>query len=238
MADVEKTAERKAVMRLENVVPWGRSFEEYCRMFNLTEQELSLSILGCADGPASFNAELHAKGGRVISVDPVYQFSREEIAERISETYPKVKEEVEKNLDDFIWDEFADVETLGLARMSAMNVFLGDYDNGIKEGRYIGASLPFLPFEPKQFQLALCSHYLFLYSNMLDETAHLKAVTELCRVAEEVRIYPLVDLSASLSPHLLPVMDAMANYGIDCRLEKVAYQFQKNAGHMLVCHKR
>jgi hypothetical protein len=42
---------------LDQVVPWGRSFDEYVRTFALGEAELGLTILGCADGPANFNAE-------------------------------------------------------------------------------------------------------------------------------------------------------------------------------------
>ena len=225
-------------MILENVIPWGRSFDEYCRMFNLQEQELRSKILGCADGPASFNVELTAMGGNVISADPVYEFSRREIAERVHAVYPTVMSEVKKNRDDFIWEEFANEEALGHARLAAMRHFLEDYEQGCEEGRYVGASLPFLPFEPNQFQLALCSHFLFLYSGMLHEATHIKAINELCRVAEEVRIYPLVDLNATPSPHLTPVMNALANYEIESRLEPVAYQFQKNATHMLVLNKR
>ena len=41
---------------LDQVVPWGRSFDEYRRMFALTDADLSRVILGCGDGPASFNA--------------------------------------------------------------------------------------------------------------------------------------------------------------------------------------
>ncbi len=62
------------VMKLENVVPFGRSLDEYVHMFNLTERELKLDLLGVADGPASFNAELSANGGCVTSVDPIYVF--------------------------------------------------------------------------------------------------------------------------------------------------------------------
>jgi hypothetical protein len=28
-------------------VPWGRSFDDYCRMFHLTTADLSRRILGC-----------------------------------------------------------------------------------------------------------------------------------------------------------------------------------------------
>jgi hypothetical protein len=40
---------------LDEVVPWGRSFDEYAAMFALEARELSRRILGCADGSASFN---------------------------------------------------------------------------------------------------------------------------------------------------------------------------------------
>lgn len=221
-------------MKLESVIPWGRSFDEYRRMFNLQGDELQLSILGCADGPASFNAELTRFGGSVISADPVYQFSKHEIAERVKSVYPLVMNELEKNRDNYNWDEFADVQALGDKRMQAMEIFLADYERGVTQGRYVGASLPFLPFESGQFQLALCSHFLFLYADQLDESEHLKAVNELCRVADEVRIYPLVDLKSELSPHLSGVLNAMSNCGIEYRMEDVSYQFQKNALQMLV----
>lgn len=61
--------------RYEEAVPWGRSFDEYRHMFDLTEVDLRRHILGCADGPASFNAEMTRQGHRVISCDPLYQFT-------------------------------------------------------------------------------------------------------------------------------------------------------------------
>jgi hypothetical protein len=41
-------------MRLNEIIPWGRAFEEYARMFALTDVDLAGDILGCGDGrPAS-----------------------------------------------------------------------------------------------------------------------------------------------------------------------------------------
>jgi hypothetical protein len=65
-------------MKLEEVVPWGRTLEEYQSMFSLLETDLSAKILGCGDGPASFNAEMTELGHSVVSIDPVYQFSAEQ----------------------------------------------------------------------------------------------------------------------------------------------------------------
>ena len=41
---------------LSAVVPWGRAFDEYVAMFQLTDDDIGRSLLGCGDGPAAFNA--------------------------------------------------------------------------------------------------------------------------------------------------------------------------------------
>ena len=71
---------------LGEVVPWGRSLDEYCRMFAHTSDDLRCRIVGCADGPASFNAEATAAGLSVTSCDPLYGFKAAEIATRIAAT--------------------------------------------------------------------------------------------------------------------------------------------------------
>jgi hypothetical protein len=62
-------------MKLDTVVPFGRSLSEYTQMFSLTATDLSQRILGVGDGPASFNAEATQPKGTVISVDPIYCFT-------------------------------------------------------------------------------------------------------------------------------------------------------------------
>ncbi|MCP4168413.1 MAG: hypothetical protein GY759_21320 [Chloroflexi bacterium] len=150
---------------LDQVVPWGRSFDEYVAMFDMSESDLQGSVLGCADGPAAFNCTLTRRGGRVISVDPLYQYSVEQIEQRISETYTTVLEQARRNHRQFIWKQIPSVEVLGQMRLAAMHDFLRDFPAGIKQGRYRQESLPDLPFAEREFDLALCSHFLFLYSD-------------------------------------------------------------------------
>ena len=45
-------------------------------------------------------------------------------------------------------------------------------------------------FADREFDLALCSHLLFLYSEQLTADFHLASIRELCRVAGEVRVFP------------------------------------------------
>jgi hypothetical protein len=132
---------------LTAVVPWGRSFDEYRRMFALTAGDLAGRILGCADGPASFNAEATVRGCPVVSADPLYAFGRSAIRRRIDETYDEVLEQTRRNRSEFVWTEFGSVEELGRRRMAAMNGFLEDYEPGRAAGRYVTAELPSLPFQ-------------------------------------------------------------------------------------------
>ncbi|MHB1380143.1 MAG: SAM-dependent methyltransferase [Desulfurivibrionaceae bacterium] len=222
-------------MDLSEVVPWGRSFSEYKEMFSLSSDDLTKKILGCGDGPACFNAELSANGGNVISIDPIYQFSASQIQSRIEEIYPRIMEQVSKNIEDYVWKNISDVKELGEIRMEAMRAFLNDYGNAQETGRYLNAALPTLSFENAEFDLALCSHYLFLYSDHVNQKQHIESMKELCRVAKEVRVYPLLSIGNNkMSPHLAPVMEALEEGGIKVSLAPVKYEFQKGATEMLV----
>lgn len=222
-------------MELSKVVPWGRSSNEYREMFSLSEVDLKIKILGCGDGPACFNAEISKSGGNVISVDPIYQFNAEQIHSRIDEVYLQVMDQVSTNKGDYVWKNIGSVEELGKVRMDAMKTFLIDYEEGRESGRYINASLPTLPFEDAEFDLALCSHYLFLYSEHVDQAQHILSMKELCRVAKEVRVYPLLSIGDNQeSHHLAPVIKELEAGGINVSLVSVVYEFQKGATKMLV----
>jgi hypothetical protein len=219
---------------LDKVVPWGRSYDEYLAMFALSETDLSRAILGCGDGPAGFNAELTQRGGHVVSVDPVYAFNAQEINTRLSETREIVMAQLRKHQNDYVWDTIATIEELEQVRMSAMAAFLDDYENGRNEGRYIHGELPTLPFENGTFDLALSSHFLFLYSAHLSAEFHLQALVEMLRVAREVRIFPLLTLDGAPSPHLDFVTENLAGQGFKIEIKPVLYEFQRGGNEMLV----
>jgi hypothetical protein len=219
---------------LDQVVPWGRSFDEYRRMFDLTEDDLNRSIIGCADGPASFNAEASHRGSRVISCDPRYRFEKPQIQERIAATFEQIIEQTRRNAHEFVWgDEIRTVEELGRVPMSAMQAFLDDYELGKAQGRYLDAELPILPFADAAFDLALCSHFLFLYSGQLGETFHRAAIRELCRMATEVRIFPLLALGGGLSPFVARCVQKLPEAGHHVSIEKVPYEFQRGGNEMM-----
>jgi hypothetical protein len=217
----------------KDAVPWGRNFDEYSRMFALSETDLSRRILGCSDGPASFNAAMKQRGYRVISADPFYQCTLEQVQERIDATYEIVIEQTRANQDKFIWERIKSPDELGKVRMAAMRDFMADYEQGKAEGRYITAELPTLPFEDKAFDLALCSHFLFLYSDNFSLNFHVDAILTLCRVAQELRIFPILDYNAKVSPHLAPIREKLTALGYAHELVKVDYEFQRGGNQML-----
>jgi hypothetical protein len=220
------------MFKLDQVVPWGRSFEEYRRMFALSEADLRLRILGCADGPASFNAESTRRGTAVVSVDPLYRLDARTIRDRIAATCDQILEQTQHNSHQFVWDTIRSVDELGRIRMQAMQAFLDDYDLGKRQGRYMDAEFPSVALPDKSFDLAVCSHFLFLYTEQLSEAFHRCAILELCRLASEVRIFPLLALDGRPSPYVPTIVEHLS----DCwevSLETVPYEFQRGANQMM-----
>jgi hypothetical protein len=221
-------------IKLDRVIPWGRCWDEYSRMFGLTSSDLKLAILDCAGGPASFNAEMTQQGNKVISCDPVYQFTATEIEERVRSTYQTVLDGVRATANDFLWVDIKSPEHLGEVRLKAMQEFLADFPLGMQQGRYINAELPFLPFQDGEFDLALCSHFLFTYSHLLSTEFHLAAIAEMYRVAREVRVFPVMQsFSSEVSDRLLPTLKELENRGFFVEIKEVSYEFQKGGNKML-----
>jgi hypothetical protein len=220
-------------MKLEEIVPWGRTLEEYKSMFSLSETDLNAKILGCGDGPASFNAEMTELGHSVVSIDPVYQFSAEQIEQRVRATYEPIISQVKQNANRYIWKNFQDADELGKVRLNAMDKFLLDYEPGKVAERYLYQSLPSLEFVDNQFELCVCSHLLFLYSEQLSLDFHIASIHELLRISPEVRIFPLLKLDGKPSSYLELVLEDLSNKGCSVQVQSVAYEFQKGGNQML-----
>ena len=215
------------------VVPWGRNLDEYIAMFALTDNDLGKNILGCADGPASFNAELTHMGKRCTSVDPIYQFSSQQIRKRIDETSKKIMVQLEKNRADYLWDAYQTPEKLLGIRLDAMDKFLEDFETGKAEERYVVGALPALPFADHSFDLIVSSYCLFTYSNHLSLDFHVQSILDMCRVGDEVRIFPLLQIDGKKSPYVDPVLTMLTEKNIRYSIEQVPYEFQKGGNQML-----
>ena len=117
--------------------------------------------------------------------------------------------------------------------MKAMQTFLSIYQQGRMDGGYLAEAVPSFSLPEGAFDLAVCSHLLFLYSDHLDLGFHIEAITELCRVSGEARIFPLLQLGATPSPHVRPVSEHFRAEGYEVAQVPVSYEFQRSGNQML-----
>lgn len=232
-----KEHERPKEFDLEGVVPWGRRFEEYREFFALDDVPAGVRIVDVGGGPASFAAEAAALGYDVTAVDPIYALDAAAIARRFEETREAMMAGVRLASYRFRWKRYGSPEALERIRREALALFLADFERAGRT-RYVPGELPHLPFAADAFDLALSSHFLFLYGDELDSAFHIAAVRELARVAREVRIFPLVNLDGRPSSHLPAVMEAMDKAGLFAELVPVDFEFQIGATKMLKVGRR
>ncbi|MEM6450601.1 MAG: SAM-dependent methyltransferase [Cyanobacteria bacterium P01_D01_bin.105] len=220
-------------MQLDSVVPFGRSFDEYINMFLLTATDLHRSILSVADGPASFNAEGTERGYKIQSLDPLYAFSADEIKDRFYAVRDGIIQQIRDTPKDWVWHYHASPDALQAQRTQVTERFAADYQKGQQQGRYTTGALPDLPYADNAFDLGLCSHFLFLYSQQLDVDFHIEAIAAMLRVCKEVRVFPLLTLGREKSPHIEPVTKYLEARGFTCAVVPVMYELQKGGNKML-----
>lgn len=224
--------EMEQEFRLDGIVPWGRRLWEYRAFFALEEADLRGAVLDVGSGPSSFAAEASVAGARVTATDPLYALSGDAIAQRFEETRGAMMEGLRQAHYRFRWSHYGSPDAIEKIRCEALALFLADYQR-VGARRYVEASLPGLPFGEGAFRLALSSHLLFLYGDDLDFAFHLDALHELLRVADEVRVFPLINLDGRPSSHLPGVLAHFAREGMQADLVPVPYEFQRDATKML-----
>jgi hypothetical protein len=220
------------VVKLDSVVPFGRSLNEYQRMFQLSPDDMECEILDIAGGPASFNAEMAQLGHAVTSIDPLYEFSGQEIQKRFDACVDNIIEQVRKTPQDWVWSYHKSPEDLRSNREKALALFLADYERGKAEHRYVAGALPDLPTE-RHYDLVLCSHFLFLYSEQLSYDFHQQAILKLLVYSQELRIFPLLTLGLERSPYLDDLRRELDQQGYFSEITKVDYEMQRGGNEML-----
>ncbi|GBF82947.1 class I SAM-dependent methyltransferase [Aphanothece sacrum] len=143
-------------------------------------------------------------------------------------------DQVKATPDDWVWSYHQSPENLRDSRINTLYKFLDDYNLGQKEQRYLVDFLPNLSFYDNSFDLVLCSHFLFLYSDHYDLSFHEKSIQEMLRVGREVRIFPLLTLNLQPSPYLDSIQKTLTEQGYNVSIIEVEYQFQKGGNKMLV----
>jgi len=202
-------------------------------MFALSDADLDARILGCGDGPAAFNHGMKERGGRAVSLDPIYRMETAAIRRRIDETCADVLGQTRRNAEQFRWDRIRDLDALRDLRLGAMADFLEDFEAGKRQGRYVAGGVPELPFADGAFDICLSSHFLFLYTDNLTLDFHCRAIDAMLRVAGEARIFPLLDINSRRSPYVDAVLRRYRDSGRDVAEVPVDYEFQIGGNAML-----
>lgn len=223
----------EAKLGLERIVFIGRTFDEYLRMFDLRPEELvERRILDCPSGACSFTAEANRLGAKAVAADIAYYYPADTLLDKGLKDTRHAMQELEKVRNNFVWNHFDSIGDVEQTRIEALTVSTKDREqNG---SRYIPVELPRLPFADACFDLTLSAHFLFMYSDRLDYDFHLQTLMELMRVtSDEIRIFPLVDLSCKRYEQLDRLILEIGSRGWNTEELQVPYEFQKGANSML-----
>lgn len=224
-----------------------RSLAEYEKMFALEETFLEENpskhslVLDVAGGASSFTAEARNRGWNAIAVDPLYRLSPDEIAAHGNEEITISTGKIAKLTDQFNWDYYGSMDQHESRRRNSLSLFLADYTSPEAREVYLAAALPNLPFANNSFSLVLCSHFLFLYGEQLNETFHIEAVLELLRVCKpggQIRIYPLVDLKRKPIEYLAQLISEINSKGASIELLQSNLAFMPEAEQLMCMHKQ
>ncbi len=227
-------------IEVPSVAFFGRTLAEYCQFFSLDIAALKgRSVLDVAAGPSSFTAEACKRGVDAVAVDPLYGCSADTLSQHVTIDYRNMIAQMSAKAHMFRFKAFGSLEEAELSRRSAAERFLTDYAAHFVHGRYIGASLPLLPFFDRAFDQVLCAHLLFVYSKRFDFDFHLAACRELVRVSrEEVRIHPIIGTNGRKYPELGRLRIALAEEGIDSEIVDVDYEFFAGSDSMMILRRK
>jgi hypothetical protein len=211
-----------------------RPLDDYRDIFLLEEEEFITShILDCGSGASPFGAQVRARDGSVVSVDPLYAHAANDLQAIVFDDLAHVARWTRERRECFDWSNFGSPRMFERYLILAAELFLADYR--LNTAHYVAAGLPALPFPDGAFNLSLCSHYLFCSANYLSYAETLSAIRELLRVTHgEVRIYPLTSIEGAAYPELDELRTQLSADGYTSELRPSRFRFVPGAGDMLV----
>ncbi|MHA7841619.1 MAG: methyltransferase domain-containing protein [Gammaproteobacteria bacterium] len=212
---------------------WSHNLTDYEALFALTEEDKQGTILDCAAGSACFTAQMRQQGKKVIACDPLYAQPFEILQDTVQTMGTHLLQRFRSQIDEDHWQPTITLAELEQKQHDNAAIFLQDYSQGVAEGYYQPHSLPELPFDDYQFDLALCANFLFDAKDYDSLVPYLASIKALARVAREVRIFPLVNEKGELSEHVGPAMAVLQPEGYAMEICEVAYHLQKNANALL-----
>lgn len=226
-------------LELPTISFFGRTLAEYAQFFALDLAALrKRDVLDVAAGPSSFTAEACARGIDAVAVDPLYTAAPDALGARVEADYAHMFAQMRARPRLFKFKNFPTIDAAEADRRLAAQRFLADFEAQRFYGRYVGASLPRLPFFDGTFDLVLCAHLLFTYAGRFDFDWHLAACRELVRVsAGDVRLHPVVGVDGRTYPGLPRLRRELKAVAITSELVRVDYEFFVGTDSMLVLKK-
>lgn len=218
-------------MENNHISVWGRTLEEYKKMFSLDDILPLTKILSIADGPSTFNLQLRKLGIQIISVDPIYNLSVDDLKEAFKKSYLFNKQFFLEYPEKFNLNGIAEIEKLLAKRHSTFDSFIQDY--GENKSNYKFGELPILEFASNSFDLCCCSNFLFLFDHLFDLTFHINSITELLRTSSEVRIFPLYNNIGQESKYLNSVTQFLTDNNYSWTIESNDYHIYKDGNRFL-----
>jgi len=228
--------EKARGIKLDKIPFNGRSLKEYNAIFEMdTEYLEGKTVLDVAAGPSSFTAEARKYCRRSVACDPSYGRSADDLLKAGLEDIAYIREKIEPVMDMYKWDFYKSPDQLKAVREANLRRFIADYSGSRKKGEYVKGELPRLPFADKSFDLVLCGHFLFLFSDRLGYDFHQESIKELARVSSgEVRIFPMVGLDTKPYGRMDELLDDLVKAGLDIEIRRIAFEFQRGASRTLI----
>lgn len=215
----------------------GYHLNEYRDMFDLSEENLNMSLLEYGCGPSAFNAEMYAiqqeLSKPVISFDRLFTLDKTALSIKTSLMMDEMIKQLKKNQHHFDFSHYGNMESFITARRGGLAEFFADYEAGLVEKRYLPLVEKTLPFPDFEFEFALSAHDLFVDLDNEDLNFHMDVIRELARVAKEVRIFPLTNDEGLPSSLLGPVLLSLQQQGYGAEVRKVRYHLQPKGNAML-----
>ncbi|MBI3217808.1 MAG: hypothetical protein HYZ38_28725 [Mycobacterium sp.] len=174
-----------------NIAVTARGLSDYSQMFALDAETLTQrSFLDCASGASSFGAEVRARGGHVLSVDPLYGAGVDAVRQRSLHNLTNCEQWLGTHTDLIDWDNIGSPAAYRQAGLRSLALFAEDFV--AQPDKYLAAALPGIPLGDDAVDTVVCANFLFAYADVVDADFHVAAITEMARVARsEVLIHPV-----------------------------------------------
>ncbi|MFX1366165.1 MAG: hypothetical protein ACFFCE_05080 [Promethearchaeota archaeon] len=227
-------AQIKEKINLDKVALIGRTFDEYERIFRLSDFRLkNITILDVGSGVSSFCAEASNRGIKVIAMDPIYDYNSSSLEAKCSKDLDLVIKELNGVEHLYIWEIFRSKEDLKNYREKAYKQFIKHFRDN-KSNLYTSEKMPKTTFKNNQFDLIISSHLLFLYDHIFDYTFHKETIKEMLRIcSKEIRIFPLVNLYGRRSTFLQDFLKDPNFKNYKKTIERVDYEFIRGGNEFI-----